>query len=78
MLVGCGKKTRTHLELMQIGTVAGLVLDASGKDVAELMQIAAVCGGQGHTLFLKNCASFETADLMKIGAAGSGHVVVEF
>jgi hypothetical protein len=77
LLVGWGAKTRTNSDLMQLGVVSNLVLDASGKTVADLTQIAVLCGGSGHTLYLKNCGGFETSDLLSIAAAGSGHVTIE-
>jgi DNA replication protein len=77
--VGWGKKERSNEDLIQIAAAGGgLVLDANGRDVAGLMQIAAISRKRESTLYLKNCGGMNTADLMNIAAAGSGHVVFEF
>jgi hypothetical protein len=79
LCVGWGKKDRTADELDKIAAVGGgLVLDASARGVDDLMKLAVLSAGSGSTLFLKDCGGFETADLMKIAAAGAGHVVIEF
>jgi hypothetical protein len=78
LCIGWGKKDRTTEDLMLIAASGGgLVLDASGREVNDLMKIAAVSGG--GTLYLKNCGGIETSNLMLISAAsGNGHVVIEF
>ena len=79
MSVGFGKKEKTFDDLTQItGAGANLVIDATGRDSDDLMRLAAVCRGSRHTLHLKNCSSFATADLMRIAAVGNGYVVMEF
>lgn len=77
LLVGWGSKTRTTSDLTQMGIVSNLVLDASGRSVSDLTQIAVACGGSGHTWYLKNCGGIETSDLLSIAAAGGGHVTIE-
>jgi hypothetical protein len=79
LCIGWGKKDRTTEDYMKIAAAGGgLVLDASGRDASDLMKIAAASSMGGSTLYLKNCGGFETLDLMKIAASGSGHVVIEF
>lgn len=76
---GFGKKEKTTEEFMQIAAAGGnLVIDATGKNVEELMKIAAVSGGSGHSLQLRNCGGIATTNLMMIAAVGQGHVTMEF
>jgi len=79
LCIGWGKKDRTTEDLMKIVAAGGgLVLDASGKEVTDLIKIAAICDNEHRTLHLKNVDAFETMDLIKIAAVGDGHVVFEF
>jgi hypothetical protein len=78
LCIGWGNKTRTTEDLLKIAASGGgLVLDARGRNIIDLMEIAAQCADSNNTLYLKNCGGFATIDLMKIAAAGHHHVVVE-
>lgn len=79
LCIAPGKKVRTTGDLKNIAAMGGgLVLDASDRDVNDLMEIAAFCGTAGGALYLKNCAGIDTTNLMNIAAYGKRHVVIEF
>ena len=75
LCVGWGSKSRTTDELMRIaGAGGGFTLDAGSKSLEDLIKIAAASEYGKATVHIKNCGSFETLDLIKIAAAGGGHV----
>jgi hypothetical protein len=70
-----GKTTDDLINIMRAG--AGMRIDVLGRTTDELMQIAAAAKSGGGQLTIVGMSVYNTGDLMRIGRAGSGHVIFE-
>ncbi len=74
--MGLSKKTTE--ELLKIAMAGGgFVLDGGRRTTEELVQIATAAKRSGVTLVFRNMAVRRTESLVRIAAAGKGHVIFE-
>ena len=69
------KTTDELVELAKAG--GGFVLEAGRRNTDELVRIAAAARKSGTTIILRKMAVRKNESLMKIAAAGKGHVIFE-
>lgn len=73
-----GLSTKTTDDLVEVAKAGGgFVLDVGRRNTDELVRIAAAARKSGSTIIFRKIAVRKNESLIKIAAAGKGHVIFE-